>query len=106
MYSIEDMYTLMTDGVVTNWRRTATSTLSSPAPGGTWLDLGTMQVLRDPGDGVTFTLGYSVNLDAGGAYDAFTAFHINAVTIEPYFLPSGDGDDGLGGGKGPGKKKK
>jgi len=106
MYSIEDMYTLMTDGVVTNWRRTPTATLSDPSLAGTWLDLGSMKVLRDAGDGVHLTLGYSVNLDAGGAYDDYTAFTVNAVTIEPYFLPADDGDDGLGGGKGPAKKKK
>lgn len=106
MYSIEDMYTLMTEGVVTNWRRTATATLSSPSVDGTWLDLGTMKVLRDGGDGVTLALGYSFNLDAGGTYDDLTRLYIDAVTIEPYFLPAGDGDDGLGGGKGPGKKKK
>lgn len=106
MYSIEDMYTLFTEGVVTNWRKTTPVAITTPAPDGVWLDLGSMQVLRDGGDGVYYALGYSFNLDAGGAYDDLTRFQIQTVTIEPYFYPVGDGDDGLGGGKGPGKKKK
>lgn len=69
---------------------TSTAVITAETSAGEWRDLGVCKLAREASGRSYFALAHSFGLDAGGAFEAQTSLRIDAITVEPFYLPAAD----------------
>lgn len=70
--------------------RTSTAVITAQSVAGAWHDLSVVKLAREPSGRSYFALAHSFGLDAGGPLEGQTSLRIDAITVEPFHLPSPD----------------
>lgn len=76
------------------WTRTGIASITSVSATGVWIDLGVLQLVREPSGLSYFALGFKLEPAVGEGTSFDTAWQLNAITVDPFTLDVGGGGNG------------